>query len=87
MYAWLLVGADGWVLMWYQEGRTLLWWAASKGRTEVMAVLLAHDADVEAPDKVRVALPAEPVPVTAGSNQPCQKSELTLCGVKMVRCY
>ena len=54
---------------------------------KVMAVLLAHDADVEAPDKVRVALPAEPVPVTAGSNQPCQKSELTLCGVKMVRCY
>ena len=37
MYAWLLVGADGWVLMGYQEGRTLLWWAASKGRTEVMA--------------------------------------------------
>ena len=41
-----------------------MWWAASKGRTEVMEVLLAHGANVEAPDKVRVDLPAKPVPVT-----------------------
>ena len=42
----------------------VLWWAASKGRTEVLEVLLAHGANVEAPDKVRVDLPAKPVPVT-----------------------
>ena len=64
-----------------------MWWAASKGRTEVMEVLLAHGANVEAPDKVRVDLPAKPVPVTPGSNQPFQNSKLTLCGVKMVSCH
>ena len=39
---------------------------------KVMEVLLAHGADVGASDKVLVALPAVPVPVTPGSNPPFQ---------------
>ena len=51
----------------------LRWAVESAAHGAPTSTAVAHSADVGAPDKVLVALPAVPVPVTPGSNPPFQK--------------